>query len=67
MQVRCQRCSFMFTLSHETLLAALEEVEKTPAKHYNIECPKCRRQIKVPAKEIRRFQPPQESGAAPAS
>jgi hypothetical protein len=50
----------MFTLSREALTAALEEIEKTPTKHHNIECPKCRRQIKVPVKEIRRFQPSQE-------
>ncbi len=60
MQVRCQRCRFMFTLSREALAAALEEIEKTSAKHYNVECPKCRRQIKVPVREIRRFQPPQD-------
>jgi DNA-binding LytR/AlgR family response regulator len=60
MQVRCQQCRFMFTLSREALTAALEEIEKAPTKHYNIECPKCRRQIKVPVKEIRRFQPHQD-------
>lgn len=60
MQARCQRCRFMFTLSREALTAALEEIEKSPAKHYNVECPKCRRQIKIPVKEIRRFQPRQD-------
>ncbi|MBN1976421.1 MAG: hypothetical protein JW918_03370 [Anaerolineae bacterium] len=60
MQIRCQRCSFVFTLSHEALTTALEEIDKTPTRHYNIECPKCRRQIKVPVKQIRRFQPRQE-------
>jgi hypothetical protein len=60
MQVRCQRCGFMFTLSRDALAAALEEIGKTPTKHYNIECPKCRRQIKVPVKQMRRFQPRQE-------
>jgi DNA-directed RNA polymerase subunit RPC12/RpoP len=60
MQVRCQQCGFMFTLSREALAAALEEIEKSPAKHYTIECPQCRRQIKVPVREIRRFQPRQD-------
>ena len=59
MQVRCQRCSFMFTLSHGALATALEEVERTQAKHYNVECPKCRRQVKVPAKNLQRFRPRQ--------
>ncbi len=60
MQVRCQRCGFMFTLSREALAAALAEIEETPTRHYNVECPKCRRQIKVPVKQMRRFQPRQE-------
>jgi hypothetical protein len=59
MQVRCQRCSFVFTLSRETLMAVLKEIEETQTaiKHYNLECPKCRRQIKVPVKQIQRLRP----------
>ena len=59
MQVRCQRCGFMLTLSHAALVAALEDLDQTQAKHYNVECSKCRRQIKVPAKDIKRFRPPE--------
>lgn len=59
MQIRCQRCGYMFTLSREAVAAALEEVEQTQAKHYDVACPKCRRQIKVPVKNMRRFQPRQ--------
>ena len=57
MQVRCQRCGYKFTLGHQAVTAALEELEQTQARHYNLDCPKCRRQIKVPAKEIQRGQP----------
>jgi len=57
MQVRCQRCGYMLTLSREAVAAALEEVKQTQAKHYNVDCPKCRRQIKVPVKDIRRSSP----------
>jgi ribosomal protein S27E len=57
MQVRCQRCGYMFTLSREAVTAALEEVKGTRAKHYNVECPKCRRQIKMPVKNLRRGRP----------
>ncbi len=57
MQVRCQRCGYMFTLSHEAVTAALEEIEQTKTKHYNVECPKCRRQIKVPVKDLQRHRP----------
>ena len=60
MQVRCQRCGYMFTLGRETVAAALEEIERTQAKHYNVDCPKCRRQVKVPVRVVRRSQPHQD-------
>lgn len=60
MQVRCQRCGNMFTLSREAVAAALEEVKATQAKHYNVECTKCRRQVKVPVKRLLRSQPRQD-------
>jgi hypothetical protein len=53
----------MFTLSREALAAALDEIEKSPAKHYNVECPKCRRQVKVPVRNLRRAQPPDTEGS----
>lgn len=55
MLVRCQRCGYGFTMSREAVEAALEQIEEDPAKHYNVECPKCRRQIKVPVKRLRRL------------
>lgn len=60
MQIRCQRCGYMFTLSRQAVATALETAEQTQAKHYNVDCPKCRRQIKVPIKDMLRFRPRQE-------
>lgn len=60
MQIRCQRCGYMFTLSREAIAAALEEVKQSQAKHYNVDCPKCRRQVKVPIKDMQRGQPHQD-------
>ena len=57
MQVRCQRCGFMFTLGRDAMQAALKELEGAKVRHYNVECPKCRRQVKVPVREMRRFRP----------
>ena len=57
MQVRCQRCNYSFTLSRQAVTAALEEISKTSSKHYNVECPKCRRQIKIQSREILRLKP----------
>jgi hypothetical protein len=47
----------MFTMSRDALAAALEEIEQAQAKHYNVECPQCRRQVKVPVKHLQRFRP----------
>lgn len=57
MQVRCQRCGYMFTLSRQAVTAALEETEQTQARHYTLDCPRCRQQIKVPIKDMQRFRP----------
>ncbi len=57
MQTRCQRCGYMLTLARDAVAAALEEIKETQDKHYNVECPKCRRQIKIPVKNMRRSQP----------
>jgi len=57
MQVRCQHCGFVLTLSRDEIVAALEELERTGSQHYNVTCRKCRHQIKVPAAEFRRARP----------
>jgi ribosomal protein S27E len=56
MQVRCQHCGYTFTLSREAVAAALEEIEQTNARHYGVDCPKCRHQTKVPARNVQRFR-----------
>jgi DNA-directed RNA polymerase subunit RPC12/RpoP len=66
MQIRCQRCNHMFTLSRDAILAAQEEIEQTQSKHYNVECPKCRRQVKVPVKDFRRLPAVETDKARPA-
>ncbi len=58
MHVRCQRCGWSFTLSQEAVAAALEEVEAQKARHYNLECPHCRKVIKIPVQELRRHHRP---------
>ena len=57
MQIRCQRCGYMFTLSRHRLAAALEEAKAAQAKHHAVDCPKCRHQIKVPVKDLQRSRP----------
>ena len=60
MRVRCQRCGYTFTLGREAVVAALEQVKESKASHYNFDCPKCRRRIKVPVKNLRRSAPQQD-------
>jgi hypothetical protein len=60
MQVRCQRCGYTFTLGREAIVAALGEVKESNTAHYNFDCPKCRRRIKVPVKNLRRSVPRQD-------
>jgi hypothetical protein len=58
-QVRCQRCNHMFTLSRDLIAAALGELEQKEQDYYTLECPKCRRAIKVPRPDLERMQPGQ--------
>jgi RNA polymerase-interacting CarD/CdnL/TRCF family regulator len=39
------------------MAAALEEATEKKLKYYQIECGKCRHNIKVPIRQIRRFAP----------
>lgn len=57
MKVRCQHCGYAFTLGREATAAALEEIERTHVRYYGMDCPKCRHQIKVPARQVQRFRP----------
>ncbi len=57
--VRCQRCGHMFSLSREQVTAALEELQEKGMLHYNVECPKCRHQVKVPRPTLERMRPRQ--------
>jgi hypothetical protein len=58
MQIRCQRCGWNFTLSRDALARIVEEIKDSRAKHYMIECPKCRHSIKVQSKKFRRYYRP---------
>lgn len=43
MNLRCSYCQTMFALGHNTILAALEQMEDEGLHHYDAHCPKCRR------------------------
>ena len=55
--IRCQLCGNMFTPSRDLVTMALEEVEEKGQDHFNVECPKCRRNMKVPRRDLERMRP----------
>ena len=57
MQVRCQRCGWMQTLGRDSIALALAEAQQSHEQHHVIDCPHCRRAIKVPVAELRRRLP----------
>jgi hypothetical protein len=57
MQVRCQRCGWMLTLGREAIAVALAEAQQSHEQHHVIDCPHCRRAIKVPVADLRRRLP----------
>ncbi len=59
MQVRCQKCSWSFTLGRDAIANIMQEVQKSKATHYMIDCPKCRQGIKVQTRMLKRYYRPQ--------
>ena len=57
MQVRCQRCGWMLTLGREAIAVAVAEAQQSHEQHHVVDCPRCRRAIKVPVADLRRRLP----------
>jgi len=58
MQVRCQRCGWVFTLNREAIGMGVAEAEAAQADYYQEPCPRCRNVVKIQVKEMRRRLPP---------
>jgi hypothetical protein len=58
MQVRCQRCGWVFTLSRDAIGLGVAEAEAARAEHHQEPCPKCRHVVKIQVKELRKRLPP---------
>jgi hypothetical protein len=61
MHVRCSYCRHSFNLSRDYLAQALVEAEKEKQKYHGVECMKCRKIIKVPLSQMRRYAPRPET------
>jgi hypothetical protein len=54
MNTRCYRCGWSFSLSRDTISAAVAQAEATKAKYHVEHCPKCRQAIKLPVDQLKR-------------
>ncbi len=59
MHVRCTFCRHSFNLGRDYLVDALAKAEEKKQKYHALECPNCRKMIKVPVKEMKRYTPHQ--------
>jgi hypothetical protein len=69
MNARCYRCGWSFSLSRETIAAAVAAADAQGDTYHVEPCPKCKQAIKLPLDQLRRALPPgwkPEAAAAPA-
>ncbi len=57
MNVRCNFCGHSFSLSREFLVAAVPQAQEKKQKSVVIECPHCRKHVKVPVRQLQRYLP----------
>lgn len=57
MQFRCQQCHKPFALNKDQIIAALNAMAAERLTHYNLNCPHCRRMVRVSQKELLRYAP----------
>lgn len=51
--MRCPNCKLPITLKQEEVVAAVAEAEAAKHVTYNIDCPKCRKPVKIPVKQLK--------------
>lgn len=57
MHVRCSYCRHSFNLNREYLVDAILKASEKRQKYHGIECPNCRKLIKIPVRQMKRFVP----------
>jgi DNA-directed RNA polymerase subunit RPC12/RpoP len=57
MHVRCSYCRHSFNLGRDYLINAVAEATEKRQKYHGIECPNCRKLIKIPLRQMKRFTP----------
>lgn len=67
MHVRCAYCRHTFNLSRDYMIQAVAEASEKGLKYYPVECINCRKQIKVPVKQMKHYVPEATDGPAEAA
>jgi hypothetical protein len=57
MHIRCSYCRHSFNLSRDYIAQAVAEAEENKMKYASVECLNCRKQIKVPVAQMKRYVP----------
>lgn len=57
MNVRCNYCRQSFNLSRDYLVDAVAEAAEKKLKYHTVECINCRKTIKVPLAQMKRYVP----------
>jgi hypothetical protein len=57
MNVRCNFCGHSFNLSREFMMTAVQEAQTNKQKSVAVECVNCRKQVKIPVRQMQRFIP----------
>ena len=60
MHVRCSYCRHTFNLSRDYMAQAVAEAAEKRQKYHSLECINCRKQIKVPVAQMKRYVPEAE-------
>jgi len=67
MHVRCNYCRHSFNLGRDFLVGAVLEAQENRQKYHGLECPGCRKLIKVPLNQMKRFVSKEELEKAAAA
>lgn len=60
MHVRCSYCRHTFNLSRDYMAQAIADAAEKGQKYHSLECINCRKQIKVPIAQMKRYVPETE-------
>lgn len=60
MHIHCPYCRHSLNLARDYVAKAVSDAEESKHKYHGLECPKCRKLIKVSLKEMRRYVPKTE-------